>query len=73
MTQKKVMQWMLAAVLVCGSSFLSSCTEDNGDNPAKPEPTSTPSPTGNDRYQKPGSIAWYDAMLEKIRTYNRIR
>ena len=33
----------------------------------------TPSPTGNDRYQKPGSIAWYDAMLEKIRTYNRIR
>ena len=39
MTQKKVMQWMLAAVLVCGSSFLSSCTEDNGDNPAKPEQT----------------------------------
>jgi hypothetical protein len=34
---------------------------------------STPSPTGNDRYQKPGSEAWYDAMLEKIRTYNRIR
>ena len=33
----------------------------------------TPSPTGNDRYQKPGSKAWYDAMLEKIRTYNRIR
>ena len=33
----------------------------------------TPSPTGNDRYQKLGSIAWYDAMLEKIRTYNRIR
>ena len=30
---------MLAAVLVCGSSFLSSCTEDNGDNPAKPEQT----------------------------------
>ena len=33
------MQWMMAAVLVCGSSFLSSCTEDNGDNPAKPEQT----------------------------------
>ena len=41
--------------------------------PNQTRPTSTPSPTGNDRYQKPGSEAWYDAMLEKIRTYNRIR
>jgi hypothetical protein len=32
----------------------------------------TPSPTGNDRYQKPGSKAWCDAMLEKIRKYARI-
>jgi inosine-uridine nucleoside N-ribohydrolase len=33
----------------------------------------TPSPTGNDRYQKPGSVAWRDEMLEKIRKYNRMR
>lgn len=32
----------------------------------------TPSPTGNDRYQKPGTKAWCDAMLEKIRKYARI-
>ena len=33
----------------------------------------TPSATGNFRYQKPGSKAWYDEKLEKIRTYNRMR
>ena len=33
----------------------------------------TPSVTGNDRYQKPGSKAWCDAILEKIRSYNRMK
>lgn len=33
----------------------------------------TPSATGNFRYQKPGSKAWYDEKLEKIRTYNRMK
>ena len=33
----------------------------------------TPSATGNCRYQKPGSREWCDAMLKKIRTYNKIR
>ena len=32
-----------------------------------------PSATGNGRYQKPGSKVWYDAMLEKIRKYNRMK
>lgn len=32
-----------------------------------------PSATGNDRYQKPGSTVWCDAMLEKIRKYNRMK
>ena len=30
----------------------------------------TPSATGNHRYQKPGSQAWCQAMLEKIRNAN---
>ena len=33
----------------------------------------TPSPTGNDRYQEPGSAAWSEDMLQKIRRYNRLR
>ena len=31
----------------------------------------TPSATGNHRYQKPGSKAWCDEMLEKIRSYTQ--
>ena len=31
----------------------------------------TPSATGNHRYQKPGSKAWSDEMLEKIRSYTQ--
>ena len=34
---KKTMLWMLAAILICGSSLLSSCTADNSDNPVQPE------------------------------------
>ena len=33
----------------------------------------TPSPTGNIRYQLPGSKAWAAQMLEKIRNANRQR
>ena len=33
----------------------------------------TQSATGNHRYQKPGSKAWCEAMLETIRTYNMIK
>lgn len=32
----------------------------------------TPSPTGNCRYQLPGDAAWAAAMLEKIRTINKM-
>ena len=33
----------------------------------------TPKATGNDRYQIPGSKAWCDAMLEKIRKYTKMK
>ena len=29
---------MMAAILICGSLVLSSCTGDNYDNPVQPEP-----------------------------------
>ena len=31
---KRIMKWMLAAILVCGTSVLTSCSPDNDDNPA---------------------------------------
>ena len=34
---KKLMQWMLAAILVCGASVFTSCTSDNDDNPTEEE------------------------------------
>lgn len=34
---KKIMQWMLAAILtICGESVFTSCSEDNDDNPVVP-------------------------------------
>ena len=33
---KNIMQWMLAAILVCGSLILTSCTTDKDDNPVQP-------------------------------------
>ena len=33
---KKIMLWVLAATLVCGTSVLTSCTSDNDDNPIVP-------------------------------------
>ena len=31
---KRIMQWVMAATLVCGTSVFTSCTSDNDDNPA---------------------------------------
>ena len=31
---KKILNWVLAATLVCGTSVFTSCTSDNDDNPA---------------------------------------
>ena len=31
---RKIMQWVMAATLVCGTSVFTSCTSDNDDNPA---------------------------------------
>ena len=33
---KKVIQWVMAATLVCGSSLFTACVTDNGDNPITP-------------------------------------
>ena len=33
---KKSSLWMLAAILVCGSSVFTSCTSDEDDNPVVP-------------------------------------
>ena len=32
---KKIMNWVLAAILVCGASVFMACTIDNADNPVK--------------------------------------
>ena len=32
---KKIMNWVLAAILVCGASVFTACTIDNADNPVK--------------------------------------
>ena len=37
MIMKRIVKWMMVAVLICGSSLLSSCTTDNEDNPAQSE------------------------------------
>ncbi|MBO4564946.1 MAG: hypothetical protein J5720_05905 [Bacteroidaceae bacterium] len=34
---KKTYLWVLAAILVCGASVFTSCTEDNDDNPVQPD------------------------------------
>ena len=33
---KKIINWMLAATLICGASVFTSCTNGNGDNPVAP-------------------------------------
>ena len=35
---KKIMQWVLAAILTCGTNVFTSCVDDNYDNPVTPEP-----------------------------------
>jgi len=32
---KKIMNWVMAATLICGSTVLTSCSSDNSDNPAQ--------------------------------------
>ena len=36
---KKSLLWVLAAILICGASVFTACTEDNTDNPVKPAKT----------------------------------
>ena len=37
MIMKRIVKWMMVAILICGSSLLSSCTTGNEDNPAQSE------------------------------------
>ena len=37
MIMKRIVKWMMVAILICGSSLLSSCTTDNEDNHAQSE------------------------------------
>lgn len=30
---KKIMNWVLAVILVCGASVMTACSSDNDDNP----------------------------------------
>ena len=32
---KKIMHWVLAAILICGASVFTACTNDTSDNPAQ--------------------------------------
>ena len=34
---KKLLQWTIAAALICGTSVFTACTSDNDDNPATPD------------------------------------
>ncbi|MBR0263589.1 MAG: hypothetical protein IJQ60_06880, partial [Prevotella sp.] len=35
---REMKKWMLAAILICGTSVFTACTSDNGDNPAPVDP-----------------------------------
>ena len=35
---RNLKNWMLAAILICGTSVFTACTSDNGDNPAPVDP-----------------------------------
>lgn len=37
MIMKRIVKWMMVAILICGLSLLSSCTTENEDNPAQSE------------------------------------
>ena len=30
---KKIMNWVLAAIIICGASVMTACSSDNDDNP----------------------------------------
>ena len=34
---KKIMNWAMAAALICGASVFTACTDDTSDNPVSPE------------------------------------
>ena len=36
-TMKKILQWMMAAILICGLPVFTSCSTDNDDIPVKTE------------------------------------
>ena len=47
-TMKKIMNWMLAAIVICGANMFSACSEDNVDNNTSNDHTSLtipPEPT----------------------------
>ena len=63
---KKMMNRLHATMLfLFGMMILMSC--DNSDNPDSPQGYA-----GNCRYQIAGDDAWAAAMLEKVRSFNRI-
>ena len=33
---KKIMNWVLAAILICGASVFTACTNETSDNPVQP-------------------------------------
>ncbi len=37
---REMKKWMLAAILVCGTSVFTACTSDNDDTPAPVQPGS---------------------------------
>ena len=36
--KKRMFHWMMAAILICGSSVFTACTSDTGDNPSPEQP-----------------------------------
>lgn len=67
--------WDPLAVInaVEGDEVFTLSVRGTGNLTDKTGTTFTPSPTGNDRYQKPGSKEWCNEMLEKIRKYTKMK
>ena len=70
MTVKKIMNWMIAAILtICGGGGLTSCSnEDNPTNKQQEEYAGVPLIIHDADF---GTDAWVGQMLEKIRTVNK--
>jgi hypothetical protein len=80
------MKKLLLAIFLCGSMvLLVSCSDDDDLSESQHEYTGIPliildtdigsstSPTGNIRYQLLQDDEWYASILERIRTFNKIR